>query len=60
MTSWTIKTAEATVFSIDENYDAAVECMTFLNDVADIDGSDHYVITETTDADHVELALQEV
>jgi hypothetical protein len=55
---WTIKTAENVIFDIIADYGNAEECIMFLNEVADIDNSGYYVLTETTDADVAEFALQ--
>lgn len=59
MTAWTIKNAEGKVIVIDEDLGNAEEYTMFLNEVAEIDNSGEYVITEATAADHVELAQQE-
>jgi hypothetical protein len=56
---WSIKTAENEIVDIVADYGGAEEYVMFLNEVADIDGSNHYVVTETTEADVTELALQE-
>jgi hypothetical protein len=55
---YTIKTAENAIVDIVEDYAGAEEYVMFLNEVADIDGSGHYVVTETTEADVTEFALQ--
>jgi hypothetical protein len=55
---YTIKTAENAIVDIVEDHAGAEEYVMFLNEVADIDGSGHYVVTETTEADVAEFALQ--
>ena len=57
--SFTIKTAENTVVTIDDDLGNAEELKMFLNEVAEITGERAHVITETTDADRAELAAQE-
>jgi hypothetical protein len=57
--SFTIKTAENVVVTIEDDLGNAEELNMFLNEVAEIDGAGEYVITETTDADRAELAAQE-
>lgn len=57
--AWTIKTAEGAVVAIEVDYGNAEELRAFLNEVADITDEGHYTLTETTQADRDELALQE-
>lgn len=57
--AFTIKDAEGRVAAIEEDYGNAEELKSFLDDVAELDGSGAYVLTETIQADRDELAAQE-
>jgi hypothetical protein len=59
--SFTIKTAEGIVVTIEDDYGNAAEYTMFLNEVSEIEGegAGEYTITKTTNADRVELAAQE-
>jgi|TARA_R110000851_G_scaffold191105_1_gene341765 hypothetical protein len=56
---WSIKTAENEIVDIVADRESADDYISFLNEVADIDDSSHYLLSETTEADVAELALQE-
>jgi hypothetical protein len=56
---WSIKTKENEIVDIVSGRDSAEEYIAFLNEVADIDDSAHYLLSETTEADVAEFALQE-
>ena len=54
-----IRAAEGHIVAIEEDYGNAEEYKMFLNEVAEIEGAEPYVLSKATQADHDELALQE-
>lgn len=57
--AFTIRSAEGKIVAIETDYGNAEEYLMFLNEVAVIEDADPYVLSETTDADRVELEMME-
>ncbi len=56
---FTIRAAEGHIVAIEEDYGNAEEYKMFLNEMAELEGADPYMLSKATQADIVELALQE-
>lgn len=53
-----IRAAEGYIVMIERDYLNAIELHRFLNDIADLEGNQPYILQPATQIDHDELAVQ--